>query len=123
MAHCELVDQRDKEKQQNLKQKIEVEKKQRDKQLQAKNERIKKEAKDNLDSEVATLKRLQAEMDAERKVALDKKRQEREYFQKMIEENKKNEEIKKKQREKERQEDVNMQKAYAAMLDKQEKDR
>ena len=41
----------------------------------------------------------------------------------MIEENKKNEEIKKKQREKERQEDVNMQKAYAAMLDKQEKDR
>ena len=57
-------------------------------------------------------------MDAERQVALDKKRQEREYFQKMLEENKKNEEIKKKQREKERQEDVNMQKAYAAMLDK-----
>ena len=33
VAHCELVDQREQEKQTQLKQKIEVEKKQRDKQL------------------------------------------------------------------------------------------
>lgn len=41
----------------------------------------------------------------------------------MLEENDRNNEIKRKDREKARLEDVNMQKAYAAMLDKQEQDR
>lgn len=41
----------------------------------------------------------------------------------MLAENERNQEAKRKQRDKERQEDVNMQKAYAAMLDKQEQDR
>ena len=57
-------------------------------------------------------------MDHERKVAMEKKRQEREYYNRMLEENERNNEIKRKEREKARQEDVNMQKAYAAMLDK-----
>lgn len=56
-------------------------------------------------------------MEKERQVALDKKRQEREYFLRMIEENKKNQEIVKKQKEKERLEDIRAQDAYAKMLD------
>ena len=45
-------------------------------------------------------------MEKERMVALEKKRQEREYFLKMIDENKKNQAIVKKQKEKERLEDI-----------------
>ena len=59
-------------------------------------------------------------MDRERKVAQEKKKQEREYYNKMLEENERNNELKRQEREKARLEDINMQKAYAAMLDKQE---
>lgn len=62
-------------------------------------------------------------MDVERKVALEKKKQEREYYNRMLEENERNNEMKRQEREKARLEDINMQKAYAAMLDKQEQDR
>ena len=62
-------------------------------------------------------------MDHERKIALEKKRHERQYFNKMLEENDRNNEMKRLDREKGRLEDINMQKAYAAMLDKQEQDR
>ena len=41
----------------------------------------------------------------------------------MLAENEKNNELKRKERERLRQEDIQMQKAYAAMLDKQEQDR
>ena len=96
------------------------EKKARDKQLVAKAEKKQKEAKENLEGEIATIKRLQNEMERERKVALEKKKQEREYYNRMLEENERNNELKRQEREKARLEDINMQKAYAAMLDKQE---
>jgi hypothetical protein len=41
-------------------------------------------------------------MDHERKVAMEKKRQEREYFNRMLEENERNNELKRKEREKAR---------------------
>ena len=56
-------------------------------------------------------------MERERIVQLEKKKQEREYFMKMLEENKKNQEIARIQKEKEKQEDVRAQKEYARMLD------
>ena len=59
-------------------------------------------------------------MEHEKQVAIEKKRQEKEYYMKMFAENEKNNELKRKERERQRQEDINMQKAYAAMLDKQE---
>lgn len=49
-----------------------------------------KEARENLESEVALLKRLQNEMESERIVQMEKKRQEKEYFTKMLEENRNN---------------------------------
>ena len=62
-------------------------------------------------------------MDAEKRVAADKKRQEKEYFVKMLAENAENQKIKQKKREKERLEDIRMQEEYARMLDQQEADR
>lgn len=50
-------------------------------------------------------------------VAMEKKRQEREYFLRMIEENKKNQLMAKKMKEKERLADIRAQDAYAKMLD------
>ena len=79
-----------------------------------------KEARENLETEVAWLQSLQKEMEQERLVQLEKKRQEKQYFSKMFEENKKNQDIQKEMKEKERQEDIRAQEAYARMLDQQE---
>ncbi len=56
-------------------------------------------------------------MESERIVHMEKKRQEKQYFLKMLEENQKNLDIQKVNKEKERQEDVRAQEAYARMLD------
>lgn len=62
-------------------------------------------------------------MESERMVQLEKKRQEKEYFSKMLVENEKNLDLQKQLKEKERLEDVRAQEAYARMLDQQEQDR
>ena len=54
---------------------------------------------------------------------MEKKRQEKEYFQRMLEENKRNQEIARENKEREKQEDIRAQKEYARMLDQQEQDR
>jgi len=56
-------------------------------------------------------------LENERLVQLEKKRQEREYFMKMLQENQANLDRAKEQKEKERLEDVRAQKEYARMLD------
>lgn len=48
---------------------------------------------------------------------MEKKRQEKEYFTKMLEENRNNQDMQKELKEKERQEDIRAQEAYARMLD------
>jgi hypothetical protein len=58
-----------------------------------------------------------SEIEHERQVQAEKKRQEKEYFSKMIAENKKNQEIAKQQKEKQRLEDIAAQEAYARKLD------
>ena len=62
-------------------------------------------------------------MERERLVQLEKKRQEREYFMKMLEENNQNLKKAKEQKELEKLEDIRAQKEYARMLDQQEQDR
>lgn len=64
-----------------------------------------------------------SEIEHERQVQAEKKRQEKEYFSKMIAENKKNQEIAKQQKEKQRLEDIAAQEAYARKLDQEEQDR
>jgi len=67
--------------------------------------------------------RLQAELDAERKMLNDKREQEKSYLQKMLEENDRERAKKDAQLEKERLEDVAAQEEHARMLDKQQADR
>ena len=64
------------------------------------------------------MNRLKQELQDEQRVAAEKKRQEKEYFQKMLKENEKNQQIKRNRKEMDRQEDVKLQEAYANMLDK-----
>lgn len=52
-----------------------------------------KEQRDNLKSELDTIKRYKDEMDRERKVQLEKKKQEREYFDRIIEENQRDKQL------------------------------
>jgi hypothetical protein len=54
---------------------------------------------------------------------LGKKQQEKDYFQKTIQENQRNQEIARLHKEQEKQEDIKAQKAYSKMLDRQEQDR
>ena len=56
-------------------------------------------------------------MENERMVQNEKKRQEKEDFSKMLVENEKNLDLQKQLKEKERQEDIRAQEAYARMLD------
>lgn len=63
------------------------------------------------------------EMDNEKTIQHEKKRQEKEYYAKMIEENTKNQDIARKNKEKQRLEDIAAQKAYARKLDQEEQDR
>lgn len=72
----------------------------RDEQLKKMEHKRRKEARQNREDELAQIQRFKDEMEKERLVALEKKRQEKQYFLKMIEENKKNQEIVKKQKEK-----------------------
>ena len=59
-------------------------------------------------------------MDAERNMLHEKRRQEREYLQKMLHENEKQKAKALQEREKERQEDIKAQQEYSRMLEKQE---
>jgi hypothetical protein len=59
-------------------------------------------------------------MDAERRLQHEKRRQEKEYLQKMLTENEKHKAKALAEREKERLEDIRAQEEYARILDKQE---
>jgi hypothetical protein len=59
-------------------------------------------------------------MENERIMQLEKKKQEKEYFTKMIQENERNLDIARAQKAKEREDDIRDQEAYARKLDKEE---
>ena len=72
------------------KDKIAQEKRTREAMIHKNEVKRREEAKKALENEIATLKRLQGELDQEHNVQREKKRQEKEYFTKMQEENEKN---------------------------------
>ena len=69
------------------------------------------------------IKRLQAEMEAERKLQQEKRKQEREYLHKMMLENEKNKARMREDELRQKAEDATAQEEYARMLQKQEDDR
>jgi hypothetical protein len=85
--HLRLLEDREIEKQKEMKSKIMMEKESRDKQLHEEKIRKKVEHKEQFKQEVELVKRLQEEMDQERQMMMEKRRQEREYLQKMLAEN------------------------------------
>ena len=69
------------------------------------------------------IKRLQTEMEQERKLQQEKRKQEREYLHKMMIENEKNKARMKEDELRQKDEDAKAQDEYARMLQKQEDDR
>lgn len=100
MEHLKVLDLKETEKTRQRHDKIQQEKSQRDSQLKLMQHNRRKEQRDNLRSELDTLKRYKEEMDRERKVHVEKKKQEREYFDRIIEENKRDKLLALKQKEK-----------------------
>ena len=121
--HVKLLEEKEVEKAAALKARIMQEKLSRDKQLLDEKARRRQEQKTQHNQEVALVKRLQEEMDAERRLQQEKRRQEKEYLQKMLTENEKHKAKALAERERERLEDIRAQEEYARILDKQEHDR
>lgn len=69
------------------------------------------------------MRELKRQMDEEAKTLQEKRKQEKEYLQKMLEENERWKRQQGLEREREKLEDIKAQEAYAKMLEKQEKDR
>ena len=121
--HVRLLEEKEIEKAAALKVRIMQEKVSRDKQLVDEKQKKRYDQKQQHGQEVALVKRLQEEMDAERRLQQEKRRQEKEYLQKMLVENEKHKAKALVERERERLEDVRAQEEYARILDKQEHDR
>ena len=88
--HYKLLEEREKQKSDQVRQKIMNDKMSRDLQLQDERRRKRQEDKTTMQQELDNINRLQAEMEAERQMQMQKRKQEREYLQKMLEENEKN---------------------------------
>lgn len=73
--------------------KIMNEKLSRDEQMKKMEHKRRKEARESRQDEIATIQRYQDEMEKERLVLMEKKRQEKAYFLKMIDENKRNQDM------------------------------
>jgi hypothetical protein len=104
--HVRLLEEKEIEKAAALKARIMQEKVSRDKQLVDEKQKRRHEQKQQHGQEVALVKRLQEEMDAERRLQQEKRRQEKEYLQKMLVENEKHKAKALAERERERLEDV-----------------
>ena len=101
-AHLKLLEEREQEKNRAISEKLLQEKVSRDAQLKKMEHKRRKEARERLEEEVQRLNMFQNEMEQERLVQNEKKRQEKEYFSKMLLENEKNLELQKQLKEKER---------------------
>lgn len=104
--HVRLLEEKEIEKAAELKARIMQEKVSRDKQLVDEKQKRRYDQKQQHGQEVALVKRLQEEMDAERRLQQEKRRQEKEYLQKMLVENEKHKAKALVERERERLEDV-----------------
>ena len=88
--HLKMVDAKEREKQRQIQEKIMNEKNSRDIQLRKSQHQRRKEARENLDGEKKFVQKHLDDAENERLINLEKKRQEREYFGKMMEENTRN---------------------------------
>lgn len=123
MEHQKLLGRREQDKLNAQREKIQQEKESRDRQLHEEKRRKRREDKDAFTAEVEQVNRLKEEMDAERALQHEKRRQEKEYLQKMLRENEANKKQAAEDRMHQVRADVQAQIEYGKMLDKQEDDR
>lgn len=123
VEHVKLLGQREQEKADQYRAKINAEKESRDRQMKEERNRKHVEAKQAFRAECDLVNRLKEEMENERKLQEEKRRQEKEYLQRMLLENERNKKKAENQRVEEMKADVLAQEEYAKMLDKQEADR
>ena len=123
VKNIELMAAREQQKEQEMKNKINQEKRMRDKQLSEEMKQKRDEDRRVKEMESRTVKRLHEELDNERRSQEDKRREEREYMLKMYHENEDNKRKMLEIQEEEKQRDQKAQEDYARMLDRQEEDR
>lgn len=121
--HLDLLAQKEKDRMRETHQKVLHEKKNRDQQLQEEKLRKRLAEKQEFEQEKQVVHRLHNEMEEERRDVAEKRRQEREYLQIMLQENELQKKRQMEEQEKERLEDIKAQEAYNRMLEQQEKDR
>ena len=121
--HNRLLEDREKQRQQQVMDKIMNDKFSRDLQLAEERKRKKTTDKAQLMQEQEQIARLRDEMEQERQMQMEKRRQEREYLQKMLDENEKQKSMMRQQEEKERVDDLRAQDQFGKMQDKMESDR
>ena len=121
--NVEIMELKEKEREMMYKEKIMQEKMLRDKQLAEEKRRKKNEDKQQRNLDEKLVQRLQEELRADQIAFEEKRREERTYMLRMMEENEENKKRQLEMREMERLNDIKSMEDYARMLDKQEEDR
>eukprot|EP00357_Protocruzia_adherens_P006780 CAMPEP_0114978038 /NCGR_PEP_ID=MMETSP0216-20121206/3578_1 /TAXON_ID=223996 /ORGANISM="Protocruzia adherens, Strain Boccale" /LENGTH=494 /DNA_ID=CAMNT_0002339177 /DNA_START=132 /DNA_END=1616 /DNA_ORIENTATION=+ len=121
--HVKVMEERENRKKKEQQDKLLKEKHMRDKQLREENRRKRKEEREQRQLEEMTVRKLHEELDAEKRAAEDKRKNDVEGFKRVRAENEEKRRLADEIKEQERQADVKAQKAYSAMLEKQEADR
>ena len=121
--NVEMLELKEQERELLYKEKIMQEKMLRDKQLAEEKRRKKTDVRQQRELDERLVKRLKDELQADQVAFEEKRREEREYMTKMMEENDENKRRQNEMREMERVNDVRSMEDYAKMLDKQEEDR
>jgi len=121
--HLGILENREKEKEEEAKRKILNEKASRDKQLKEENMRKRIERRQQMEQEADQVKRLQHELDSEKQAYLLKRKQEYEYLQKVLRENDENKRKQTDDKHQQRLSDIRAQEEYTKVLDRQEQDR
>ncbi|OMJ73298.1 hypothetical protein SteCoe_28050 [Stentor coeruleus] len=121
--NIEMMELKEKERELMYREKVMQEKLLRDKQLTEEKRRKRLDNKQQRDLDEKLVMRLQDELKADQIAFEEKRRDERAYMLKMMEENEENKKRQMEIKEQERQNDIKSMEDYAKMLDKQEEDR
>lgn len=121
--NIEMMELKEKERDLMYKEKVMQEKLLRDKQLAEEKHRKRSDNRQQKDLDEKLVMRLQDELKADQLAFEEKRRDERQYMLRMMQENEENKRIQMELKELERQNDIKSMEDYAKMLDKQEEDR
>lgn len=123
LNHCQYMDDLERKRNQELKERVQREKENRDKQFQDEKQRKKIEILKEKKYDREYVKNIQSELEKERQIQLKKRLDERELMFDTIKENELNKKRALENKEKERLSDIKSTEDYAKVLDRQEQER